>query len=48
MKNMYGRKVRGIERSTFLIDSKGALAHEWRGVKVPGHADQVLEAVKAL
>ena len=48
MKNMYGRKVRGIERSTFLIDGNGALAHEWRGVRVPGHVDEVLEAVKAL
>ncbi|HEY7945383.1 MAG TPA: peroxiredoxin, partial [Casimicrobiaceae bacterium] len=48
MKNMYGKKVRGIERSTFLIDGKGGLAREWRGVKVPGHADEVLEAVKAL
>jgi peroxiredoxin Q/BCP len=48
MKNMYGRKVRGIERSTFLIDGKGALAREWRGVRVPGHVDEVLEAVKAL
>jgi peroxiredoxin Q/BCP len=48
MKNMYGRKVRGIERSTFLIDGNGALAREWRGVRVPGHVDEVLEAVKAL
>ena len=48
MKNMYGRKVRGIERSTFLIDGKGVLAREWRGVRVPGHVDEVLEAVKAL
>jgi peroxiredoxin Q/BCP len=48
MKNMYGRKVRGIERSTFLIDGKGLLAREWRGVRVPGHVDEVLEAVKAL
>jgi peroxiredoxin Q/BCP len=48
MKNMYGRKVRGIERSTFLIDGKGTLAREWRGVRVPGHVDEVLEAVKAL
>src|ERR1700681_2508404 len=43
MKNMYGRKVRGIERSTFLIDGKGVLAREWRGVRVPGHVDEVLE-----
>jgi peroxiredoxin Q/BCP len=48
MKNMYGKKVRGIERSTFLIDGSGALAREWRGVKVPGHAEEVLAAVKAL
>ena len=47
-KNMYGRKVRGIERSTFLIDGKGAVRREWRGVKVPGHAAEVLEAVRAL
>ncbi len=48
MKNMYGKQVRGIERSTFLIDSEGRLAREWRGVKVPGHVDQVLQAVEAL
>jgi peroxiredoxin Q/BCP len=48
MKNMYGKKVRGIERSTFLIDSDGKLAREWRGVKVTGHADEVLQAVKDL
>ena len=48
MKNMYGKQVRGIERSTFLIDSDGKLAREWRGVKVPGHVDEVLEAVKEL
>jgi peroxiredoxin Q/BCP len=48
MKNMYGKKVRGIERSTFLIGPDGSLVHEWRGVKVPGHAEAVLEAVKAL
>ena len=48
MKNMYGKQVRGIERSTFLIDEKGALRKEWRGVKVPGHAEEVLAAVKAL
>jgi len=47
-KNMYGRKVMGIERSTFLIDDKGVLRQEWRKVKVPGHVDEVLEAVKAL
>jgi peroxiredoxin Q/BCP len=48
MKNMYGRKVRGIERSTFVIDEKGVLAREWRGVKVPGHVQEVLNFVKAL
>ncbi|HEV7476190.1 MAG TPA: redoxin domain-containing protein, partial [Burkholderiales bacterium] len=48
MKNMYGRKVRGIERSTFVIDDKGALAREWRGVRVPGHVEEVLNFVKAL
>jgi len=48
MKNMYGKKVRGIERSTFLIDDKGKLRQEWRKVKVDGHADEVLAAVKAL
>lgn len=47
-KNMYGKMVRGIERSTFLIDPAGVLRQEWRGVKVPGHVDAVLEAVKAL
>ena len=48
MKNMYGKKVRGIERSTFLIGADGKLAREWRGVKVTGHADEVLQAVKDL
>jgi peroxiredoxin Q/BCP len=48
MKNMYGKQVRGIERSTFLIGSDGKLQREWRGVKVKGHVDEVLEAVKAL
>ena len=48
MKNMYGRKVRGIERSTFVFDKHGALAREWRGVKVPGHAQEVLDFVKTL
>jgi peroxiredoxin Q/BCP len=47
-KNMYGRKVRGIVRSTFVIDEKGQLAREWRGVKVPGHVEEVLNFVKAL
>ena len=48
MKNMYGKQVRGVERSTFLIDAAGKLRQEWRGLKVPGHAQAVLEAVKAL
>lgn len=48
MKNMYGKQVRGIERSTFVIDAAGKLAREWRGVKVPGHAQQVLDAVREL
>jgi peroxiredoxin Q/BCP len=47
-KNMYGRKVLGIERSTFLIDAAGELRREWRKVKVDGHAAAVLETVKAL
>ena len=47
-KNMYGRKVMGIERSTFLIDARGILRREWRKVKVKGHVDEVLEAIKAL
>jgi peroxiredoxin Q/BCP len=47
-KNMYGRKIMGIERSTFLIDGKGVLRHEWRKVKVEGHAPAVLEAAKTL
>ena len=47
MKNMYGKKVRGIERSTFLIGRDGKLLQEWRGVKVKGHVDEVLDAVKA-
>jgi peroxiredoxin Q/BCP len=48
MKNMYGKQVRGIERSTFLLDGSGKIAREWRGVKVPGHAAEVLEAVRSL
>lgn len=48
LKKMYGREHLGIERSTFLIDKEGVLRREWRGVKVKGHADEVLEAVKAL
>ena len=47
-KSMYGRKYMGIERSTFLIDGKGVIRAEWRKVKVPGHADEVLDAVKGL
>ena len=47
-KNMYGRKVRGIERSTFLIDSEGVLRREWRGVKVKGHVEEVLESLRDL
>jgi thioredoxin-dependent peroxiredoxin len=48
LKNMYGKKVRGIERSTFVVDEDGVLAREWRGVKVPGHVQEVLSFVKAL
>ncbi|MFC4702585.1 MULTISPECIES: peroxiredoxin [Paraburkholderia] len=48
MKKMYGKEVRGIERSTFLIDASGVLRQEWRGLKVPGHVEEVLEAVQAL
>lgn len=48
LKNMYGKQVRGIERSTFVIDSNGILRREWRGVKVPGHVQEVLEFVKSL
>ncbi|MES9881282.1 MAG: peroxiredoxin [Sedimenticola sp.] len=48
MKNMYGKKVRGIERSTFLIDADGVLRQEWRKVKVNGHVEEVLDAVRAL
>jgi peroxiredoxin Q/BCP len=47
-KSMYGKQVRSIERSTFLIDGSGMLRQEWRGVKVKGHVDEVLDAVKAL
>lgn len=47
-KNMYGRKVMGIERSTFLIDKMGVLRRGWRKVRVPGHVDEVLDAVRAL
>lgn len=47
-KNMYGKKVMGIERSTFLFDAQGKLAREWRKVRVPGHVEEVLEAVREL
>ena len=47
-KSMYGRKYMGVERSTFLIDGKGRIAKSWRKVKVPGHAEEVLAAAKAL
>jgi peroxiredoxin Q/BCP len=47
-KNMYGKKVLGVERSTFLIDGTGVLRREWRKVKVDGHVEEVLAAVKAL
>lgn len=46
-KNMYGKKVRGIERSTFLIDEHGTLRRAWRGVKVPEHVQAVLDAVRS-
>lgn len=48
MKNLYGKKVRGIERSTFVIDSAGIVRREWRRVKVPGHANEVLDFVRTL
>jgi peroxiredoxin Q/BCP len=48
MKNMYGKQVRGIERSTFVLDPKRTIRREWRGVKVPGHAKEVLDFVKTL
>jgi peroxiredoxin Q/BCP len=47
-KSMYGRKYMGMERATFLIDAAGRVVREWRKVKVPGHADEVLAALKAL
>ena len=47
MKNMYGKQVRGVERSTFVIDADGKLVKEWRGVKVPNHAEEVLEFIKS-
>jgi len=46
MKNLYGKQSRGIERSTFLIDPEGVLAHEWRGVRVPGHVQEVLDTLR--
>jgi len=48
MKNLYGKQVRGIERSTFLIDAEGRLVQEWRGVKVAGHAAEVLQAARRI
>ena len=48
MKNMYGKQVRGIERSTFIIDKNGSLIKEWRGVKVDGHAAEVLNFIQTL
>jgi len=48
VKSLHGRKYRGIERSTFVIDKNGVLAREWRGVKVPGHAQEVLDFAKTL
>jgi thioredoxin-dependent peroxiredoxin len=48
LKNMYGKQVRGVERSTFVIDANGKLAKEWRGVKAPGHAAEVLAFVETL
>lgn len=47
-KNMYGKKVLGIERSTFVVDAEGKIAAEWRGVKVPGHAEEVLAFIETL
>ena len=48
MKNMYGKQVRGVERSTFIIDKNGVLIKEWRGVKVDGHAQEVLQFIQTL
>jgi peroxiredoxin Q/BCP len=48
MKKMYGKEVRGIERTTFIIAADGTVRHVWRGVKVPHHVDEVLEAVQAM
>jgi len=47
MKNMYGKQVRGVERSTFVVDREGRIARQWRGVIVPGHAQEVLDYVKS-
>lgn len=48
LKKLYGKEYLGVDRSTFLIDNEGVLRHEWRGVKVPGHVDNVLQAAQAL
>ena len=48
LKNMYGKQVRGIERSTFVFDSKGQLRREWRGLKADGHAQEVLDFITTL
>jgi peroxiredoxin Q/BCP len=48
MKNMYGKQVRGVERSTFIINKNGVLIQEWRGVKVDGHAEAVLSFIQSL
>lgn len=48
MKNMYGKQVRGIERSTFVINEKGVLVQAWRGVKVDGHVQQVLQFIQSI
>ena len=48
LKNMYGKQVRGIERSTFLLDHKGVLCREWRGLKADGHAREVLQFVQSI
>jgi len=48
MKNMYGKQVRGIERSTFVLDRECVIRREWRGIKVPGHVQEVFDFVEAL
>ncbi len=48
MKSMYGKKVRGIERSTFVIDAAGKIVKEWRGINFPGHVDEVLGVIESL